>query len=206
MKQGHSQLSFSSSQALLKARLGSERSRVFLHAFSGSDTVSAFSGIGKRTAWEIWQSAEVFQTLFCKLSDSPHQITDTEMNILERFVVLLYKRTSPLQSVNEARKKLFASGNRQIENIPPTRAALFQHAKRALFQAGHMWGKTLAVSYKVPSPTDWGWLKEARFFHRLHYQYDLLPFILDSAFFKAPLYQFSRFLPEVHIFFTNLPH
>ena len=63
------------------------------------------------------------------------------MDTLERFVVLLYKRTSPLQKVNEARKILFACGNRQIENIPPTRAALFQHAKRALFQAGHIWGK-----------------------------------------------------------------
>ncbi len=112
-----------------------------------------------------------FYTLFLAVTQSQHLvglikelhgkygITDTEMNILERFVVLLYMSTSPLQSVNEARKIFFASGNRQIENIPPTRAALFQHAKRALLQAGHIWGKTLVVSYKVPSPTDWGWLK-----------------------------------------------
>ncbi len=94
---GHGKLFRFISAHGIAAALGSERSRglLFSHAFSGCDTVSAFSGIGKRTAWEIWQSAEVFQTLFCKLSDSPHQITDTEMNILERFVVLLYKRKSP---------------------------------------------------------------------------------------------------------------
>ena len=50
----------------------------------------------------MWQSAEVFQTLFSKLSDSQNKQTEAEMDTLERFVVLLYKRTSSLQKVNEA--------------------------------------------------------------------------------------------------------
>ena len=47
-----------------------------------------------------------------------------------------------------------------MENIPPTRAALLQHTKRALFQAGHIWGQTLLANYEVPSPADWGWLNK----------------------------------------------
>jgi len=47
-----------------------------------------------------------------------------------------------------------------MENIPPTRAAIFQHAKCALFQAGPIWGQTPLANYEVPSPADWGWLKE----------------------------------------------
>ena len=44
----------------------------------------------------------------------------------------------PHQTVNEARQALFAQGNKSIENIPPTQAALAQHIKRAAYQAGHV--------------------------------------------------------------------
>ena len=98
---GHGKIFRYISAHSIAAALGTERSRglLFLHAFSGCDTVSAFCGIGKKTVWEVWQSAEVFQTLFSKLSDSPNQLTDADIDTLERFVVLLYKRTSPLQKV-----------------------------------------------------------------------------------------------------------
>ena len=59
-------------------------------------------------------------------------------NALERFVVVMYSRTCPHQTVNEARQVLFAQGNKSIENIPPTQAALAQHIKRAAYQAGHV--------------------------------------------------------------------
>ena len=38
--------------------------------------------------------------------------------VLERFVVLLYDRESQCQSVNDARKVLFAQKGRTLENIP----------------------------------------------------------------------------------------
>ena len=43
--------------------------------------------------------------------------------------------------------------------IPPTQAALVEHVKRAVYQGGHMWGKTLLPDPVLPSPTDWGWVK-----------------------------------------------
>ena len=61
------------------------------------------------------------------------------MNEIERFVVLLYHFTSSLSKVLEARKTMFTSGNRNIENIPPTMGALVQHVKRDVYQAGHIW-------------------------------------------------------------------
>ena len=45
----------------------------------------------------------------------------------------LYSRTSERKFVNEARKKLFATGQ-QIENIPPTQDALTQHTKEHYIQ------------------------------------------------------------------------
>ena len=46
-------------------------------------------------------------------------------------------RTSSKTSVNDARKQLFAQKGRALDAIPPTRAALVEHAKRAAYQAGH---------------------------------------------------------------------
>ena len=143
----------------MATKLGAESCQglLFLHAFSGCDTVSSFCGIGKKTAWDVWRSSEDFRALFSRLSLTPAEISDDDMKILERYVVLMYKRTSDLQSVNEARKQLFAYGNWHIENIPPTKAALLQHVKRAAFQAGHVWGQSLVVNARTPSPADWGW-------------------------------------------------
>ena len=55
----------------------------------------------------------------------------TAMAALERFVVLLYDRTSDLLQVNDARKQLFTQKSRSLENIPLTYSALKEHVKRA---------------------------------------------------------------------------
>ncbi len=78
---------------------------------------------------------------------------------LERFVVLLYDRTNGLGSVNQARKYLFTQKSRTINNIPPTKASLMQHTKRAAYQAGHCWGQMMIAAPELPSPSDWGWKK-----------------------------------------------
>ena len=59
--------------------------------------------------------------------------------------------------VNSARLNLFTKRTRQIDNIPPTSAALLQHVKRAVYQAGHIWGQSSVASPILPSPSDWGW-------------------------------------------------
>ena len=81
------------------------------------------------------------------------------MEAIERYVVLLYQRTSTLGRVNDARKQLFAFGNRKIENVPPTFCALEQHAKKVVYQGGHIWGQLLIGEPQIPSPKLWGWQK-----------------------------------------------
>ena len=51
---------------------------------------------------------------------------------MERYVVVLYDKTSSLSFVNEAREKLFCCKSRTIDNIPPTQDALLQHTRRAV--------------------------------------------------------------------------
>ena len=69
-------------------------------------------------------------------------MSDACMIQLERFVVLMYDRTSECLEVNEARKQLFKQKSRTLETIPTTKAALEQHIKRASYQAP-CWSQTL---------------------------------------------------------------
>ena len=75
-------------------------------------------------------------------------------------MVLMYDRTSSQQSVNQARKELFAQKGRSIDGIPPTQAALIQHARRAAHQGGHCWGQTMVAAPELPFPFDWGWMRK----------------------------------------------
>ena len=127
------------------------------HAFTGCDTVSCFGGRGKKTALETWKSYPDVTHAFLTLAQAPSEVSDACMEQLERFVVLLYDRTSSKMEVNDARKQLFAQKGRALDAIPPTRAALVEHTKRAAYQAGHCWGQALTPSPVLPSPEEWGW-------------------------------------------------
>ena len=54
----------------------------------------------------------------------------------ERFVVLMYDRSSGSSGVDEARLALCARRHRSYDTIPSTHAALKEHEKRAAYQAG----------------------------------------------------------------------
>lgn len=113
----------------------------FFHAVTGCDTVSYSAGKGKKTAFQAWKSNPEVTETFRVLSSPQDTVYEEQCHALERFVVVMCSRTCPHQTVNEARQVLFAQGNKSIENIPPTQAALAQHIKRAAYQAGHVWVK-----------------------------------------------------------------
>jgi len=134
------------------------------HAFTGCDTVSAFGGRGKKTAWNTWKTFPDVNKAFENLLLMEDDISQSSMSLLERFVVLLYDRTSDLVKVNDARKWLFTQRSRSLENIPPTQAALRQHIKRASYQA-NCWNMALTLIPELPSPKDWGWWKDDTGWH-----------------------------------------
>ena len=142
--------------------LGLLRSKSLLafHSITGCDQTSAFANRGKKTAWAVLEICEAVTPAFHTLSYVPtQQIVEDIMPQIERFVVLLYDKTSECSTVNEARKDLFTRKGRSIESIPPTSAALLQHVKRSAYQAGHQWGQSLLPSPSRPCPSDWGWIK-----------------------------------------------
>ena len=113
------------------------------HAYTGCDIISSFATRGKKTAWDAWKAYEEATPTFLSLSVGPAILSDQDIAVLERFTILLYARTSTLVSIGECRKHLFTKKGRAMDAIPPTRAALEQHSKRAVHQGGHCWGKML---------------------------------------------------------------
>ena len=74
--------------------------------------------------------------------------------------MLMYDRSSEVSTVNEAILDLFARKQRPYDLIPPTQAALKEHAKHAAYEAIHVWGQALVRQPQLPSPSDWGWLRQ----------------------------------------------
>ena len=144
----------------IAAGLGPEKARTLpmFHALTGCDTVSSFVGHGKKTAWAVWSVFPELTHALLKVSSAPNDIPQEVMATIERFIILLYDRTSTCTEIDTARRKLFAKRH-NAQSIPPTKAALEEHVKRALYQGGHVWGQVLVSTPELPSPCKWGWSK-----------------------------------------------
>lgn len=96
----------------------------------------------------------------------PRNVTELSIPLLERFVVLLYSRTSVAMEVSEAGKQFFSQDSSTLENIPSMKAALEQHFKLATYQA-NVWDSALVPDLEMLSLCCWGWLKETERWQRL---------------------------------------
>ena len=105
--------------------LGETRARCLLvfHALTGCDTTSAFVGKGKHSAWKAWQLYDEVTPALAFLAENPFQHLDVDSDHfrrIERLAVVMYDKTCPCDSINEARKELFCKHNRAMDKLPPT--------------------------------------------------------------------------------------
>ncbi|XP_016112345.1 sodium- and chloride-dependent GABA transporter 3-like [Sinocyclocheilus grahami] len=80
------------------------------HAFTGCDTVSAFTTRSKKTAWDTWNAYDMATEVFMALLKAPKSIPERVISIVEHFTILLYDCTSSLG--------LFSKKGRGMEQIP----------------------------------------------------------------------------------------
>ena len=141
--------------------LGSSKSLAlpFFHSLTGCDTSSQFLGCGKKTAWAAWANIPDLTDTLVALTHNPYRFSleSVHMQRIERFVVLMYSKGCGAATVNEARHRLFTTGSRSLENIPPTQAALFQHVIRAILQTSFYWSQATSVQQEIPDVSEWGW-------------------------------------------------
>ena len=83
--------------------LGTERSHCLppFHAFTGCDTTSSFFGRTKKTAWATWTAFPEVNEAFLYIANNPYceaLLASSYFQLLERFTVLLYDKSSVLES------------------------------------------------------------------------------------------------------------
>ena len=103
-----------------------------------------------------WTSFAELTEALLSLSFTPHSIPKETVKVIERFVILMYDKTSRCTDIDKARRKMFAK-RLKAEQIPPTFDALEQHLRRAIYQGGYVWVQALLLQPVLPSPTGWGW-------------------------------------------------
>ena len=145
----------------LAERLGQRMCQAlpFLHAFTGCDTTSAFRGLSKKKGYDVLKKFSPALPIFGSFFNSPFQnITEqsASFEVIQRFVILMYSKTSESKKINHFRMELFFKKSQNLETIPPTENALLQHTKRAIYQNG-VWGRCLEVVQNRPSPAAHGW-------------------------------------------------
>ena len=129
------------------------------HAFTGCDTVSAFSGRGKLGALKLLINSDKFKEGFIKLG-SEWEITSELLKLLEEFTCKIYVNQTDICNVNRVRYELFRmrGGNIESGQLPPCQDSLYLHAARANYQAA-LWHRSLVPSFQKPSPLDCkGWV------------------------------------------------
>ena len=86
-------------------------------------------------------------------------ISEEDEQRIEKFIVLLYDRSSTSFKVDKTRKKLFSQKRILFDNIPSTSAALKHHVRRAAFQASIIWDQALEQVPNQHCSEQWGWKK-----------------------------------------------
>ena len=127
---------------------------LLFHTFTGCDQTSAFKSIGKKKAWNAWeQLGDPLTETFIDLTNDPigFDIDSPQMDIIQKFTVLMYDTKCDSEKVNDARRYLFTNKLKPLESIPPTLHSLYQHTKRSINAANYcsqaLLNKPVILSY-----------------------------------------------------------
>ncbi|KAJ8414978.1 hypothetical protein AAFF_G00025010 [Aldrovandia affinis] len=123
-----------------------------MHAYTGCDTLSAFTGRGKLRALKLIMRSEHFQEVFRKLGQSWELSMDL-FKKLQAFTCKLYTATTTTEDINTARHQLFCAqcGELESSQLPPCKDCLFMHAMHANYQAG-IWRASLQQHLGMAGP------------------------------------------------------
>ena len=93
------------------------------------------------------------------LSQTPQEVTDDNMEEIEKFVVLPYSHTSTIATVNAARKQVFSYGNRKLKTLLLQQQ--YVHVYTSTCQSRIVPSRqTLAANPSLQSCSEWGGQKD----------------------------------------------
>ena len=121
-----------------------------LHAISGCDSTSSFSGLGKQKRLKVLEAhADIIATLKM-FATNASEIEEPAKEACRSLVSLVYCG-KPFSSLNTLRYELFSRKSLASEKLPPTEDAFGLHLKRANYQV-FMWNHASEQNLQMPSP------------------------------------------------------
>ena len=133
---------------------------MFFVTLTGFDITSWFFDTSKSTWWNVWCQNPYITETFTKLSWTPDQLEENDLNLIEKYVCAVYDPHNcfHMGDVNRLRFFLFTKlSENKLRKLLPTREALQFDILCSAYTAGWIWGATLQPSDQIPSPVDWGW-------------------------------------------------
>ena len=123
----------------------------FFTAFTGCDTTSQFVNKGKLSAWNAWMAYPQATDVFLIEPFEEIETSTERFEIIERYVCILYNRTTAQTSINKLRELLFSK--KEFSMLPPIPAALLQHVRRSVYQSS-IWLKSLDCMIHASDPSE----------------------------------------------------
>ena len=114
------------------------KSLLAFHAITGCDTTSQFYGVGKASAWKVFEDAP---DLLEHLGEES-QISADVLAKAEAFVCKLYNPGTQEVEINQERVGAFRKSKKELDALPPTQDALILLIKQANYQT-KVWNKAL---------------------------------------------------------------
>ena len=128
------------------------KSLLAFHAITGCDTTSQFAGIGKQSAWKIFEGTpELIEHLGEHCPPDESVLADAEA-----FVCQLYNHGTNGKDINKERASAFRKVKKNLDSLPPTQDALHLHIRRANYQC-MIWNKAREPRLSLASPEENGW-------------------------------------------------
>ena len=120
--------------------------------------ISFFGDIGAAKLWLSFGIGNKLQNISIHDSIVMHQLDMFEIRssdhiaVTGSFVISLYSVYRTLTNVNQTYHQIFAQSSHTFEYLPPTKSVLVEPVKRAIHQAGYVWGKSIIAKQLLPSP------------------------------------------------------
>lgn len=141
--------------------LGSEMcgALIGLHAFTGCDAVSAFSGKGKKTPYRLVKNHELSQQA-CKGLGEQLPLDDEVLLRCKAMTCALYGDEEKTD-INDVRYRSFCTKTSDSSKLPPCAQSLKQHCNRANY-VSKIWKSAHNALMEIPSPIGHGWTSDIK--------------------------------------------
>ena len=108
--------------------------------------------------FENYLKDDLIPTVFADLLTASRDLTTTDLDAICTFVLRAYSVKTTTSDVEAGRLEILSRKTPEtLRLLPPSRPALTEHVKRALYVARWLWSRSHIDKPDYPNPENWGW-------------------------------------------------